>query len=131
MSFGQSISTVFSKYATFSGRARRSEFWYWQLFVALVSALLSILDSALGLQLRDGAAGPGWLGLVFALAVVIPTIAVTFRRLHDTGRSGWWWLLSLICGIGAIILLIFCIVDSKPDNEYGPNPKGAGGLATT
>ncbi|MGD9957532.1 MAG: DUF805 domain-containing protein [Candidatus Nanopelagicales bacterium] len=128
MGFGQAVSTVFSKYATFSGRARRSEYWWWILFSVLVAVVASIADVVLKTNTLEGSGGVklGWIYVIASLALVIPTIAVTFRRLHDTGRSGWWWLLSLVCGIGAIIVLIFCLSDSKPGaNEYGPNPKGA------
>jgi len=128
MSFAESVKTVLSKYATFSGRAQRSEYWWWWLFVAVVAVALSLVDAALGLHVSDakvnGVQVTGLLTLVFGLAVLVPGIAVTFRRLHDTGRSGWWWLLSLLCGIGAIIVFIMCLMDSGPDNEYGPNPKG-------
>ena len=129
MSFTEAVKTVFSKYATFSGRARRSEYWWWWLFVAVVAVILSLIDNAIGLHISDakimGLQVSGLLTLIFGLVTLIPGIAVTFRRLHDTGRSGWWWLLSLLCGIGAIIVFIMCLMDSGPDNEYGPNPKGA------
>lgn len=127
MGFGSAISSVFSKYATFSGRARRSEYWYWILFTVVVGVIAAVADNGLGLKIaKDSSLTYGWVSVVAWLVLLIPTIAVTFRRLHDTGRSGWWWLLSLICGIGAIILLVFCLSDSKPGaNEYGPNPKGA------
>ncbi len=128
MSFAEAVKTVFSKYATFSGRARRSEYWWWWLFVVVVAVILSLIDSAIGLRVSDasvmGVEVYGLLTLIFGLATIIPGIAVTFRRLHDTGRSGWWWLLGLLCGIGAIIVFIMCLMDSGPDNEYGPNPKG-------
>lgn len=128
MSFAEAVKTVFSKYATFSGRARRSEYWWWWLFVAVVAIILSLIDNAIGLHISDakimGLQVTGLLTLIFGLVTLIPGIAVTFRRLHDTGRSGWWWLLSLLCGIGAIIVFIMCLMDSGPDNEYGPNPKG-------
>jgi uncharacterized membrane protein YhaH (DUF805 family) len=128
MSFTEAVKTVFSKYATFSGRARRSEYWWWWLFVAVVAVVLSLIDNAIGLHISDatimGLQVSGLLTLIFGLVTLIPGIAVTFRRLHDTGRSGWWWLLSLLCGIGAIIVFIMCLMDSGPDNEYGPNPKG-------
>lgn len=126
MGFGTAISSVFSKYATFSGRARRSEYWYWVLFTFLVGIVAAVADRGLGLQIaKDSALQYGWISVVVGLALLLPTLAVTFRRLHDTGRSGWWWLLSLLCGIGAIIVLVFCLSDSKPGaNEYGPNPKG-------
>ena len=128
MSFTEAVKTVFSKYATFSGRARRSEYWWWWLFVAVVAVILSLIDNAIGLHISDatimGLQVSGLLTLIFGLVTLIPGIAVTVRRLHDTGRSGWWWLLSLLCGIGAIIVFIMCLMDSGPDNEYGPNPKG-------
>ena len=128
MGFGQAVSTCFQKYVTFSGRARRSEFWWWQLFVILLGAIANIGDSVFGLHYTNSssAAQVGWLGTVVALALVLPSIAVLFRRLHDTGRSGWWWLLSWICCIGYVLLWIFCLTDSTPGtNQYGPNPKGA------
>lgn len=128
MGFGQAVSTVFGKYATFSGRARRSEYWWWILFTVLLGIIANVGDTLLKTNTIEGAGGVkfGWIYVVVAVVLVIPTIAVTFRRLHDTGRSGWWWLLSFVCFIGAVILLIFCLSDSKPgDNEYGPNPKGA------
>lgn len=128
MSFPEAVRTVLSKYATFSGRARRSEYWWWWLFVTVVTVVLSMVDGAIGLHVSDakimGVQVYGLLTLIFGLAVLIPGIAVTFRRLHDTGRSGWWWLLSLLCGVGALIVFIMCLMDSGPDNEYGPNPKG-------
>jgi uncharacterized membrane protein YhaH (DUF805 family) len=130
MSFGQAVSDGFSQYATFSGRSRRSAYWYWVLFVFLGSVVASLLDNLLGITIEGasvaGNDSVGWISLLFAFAVIIPSLAVTFRRLHDTGRSGWWWLFALLCCIGQIIVFIFCLSDSTPgDNEYGPNPKGA------
>lgn len=130
MGFGQAVSTCFSKYATFSGRARRSEFWWWQLFVIIVVLLAAVIDNVAGLQFTKKSStatvSVGWIEAVVELAVLIPSIAVLFRRLHDTGRSGWWWLLSWICCIGTILLWIFCLSDSTPGpNQYGPNPKEA------
>lgn len=106
MGFFAAIKSVMSQYAGFSGRARRSEYWYWVLFTLLWCwiPLLNIL-----------------LGLIF----FIPGLAVAVRRLHDTGRSGWWILISLIPIIGGIVLLIFYCTDSQiGENDYGPNPKG-------
>ena len=124
MSFGQAVSSGFSNYATFSGRSRRRAYWWWALFTFLMYVAAAIIDNVAGLNIGDQ--GVGWVSLVVYLGLFIPTLAVLFRRLHDTGRSGWWWLLSLLCGIGAIILFIFCLMDSTPgDNQYGPNPKGA------
>ena len=124
MGFGQAVASVFGNYATFSGRARRSEYWYWVLFTFLVGVVAAVADQLLGWHISGSNPG-GWLSLAFAVIVAIPSIAVTMRRLHDTGRSGWWWLVSAICGIGAIIVFFFCIGDSNPGaNQYGPNPKG-------
>jgi len=120
----QAVSSVFSKYATFSGRARRSEYWWFVVFSIVVLGIAAGIDSAAGLGFEGQVVG--WVYAVVALVLVIPSIAVTFRRLHDTGRSGWWWLLSLLCGIGGIILLIFCLIPGNPGtNEYGPDPKAA------
>jgi uncharacterized membrane protein YhaH (DUF805 family) len=128
MSFAESIRTVFSKYATFNGRARRSEYWWWWLFVLIGTVVFVLLDNVLSITFTDSfgvsTVTAGWTTLIFALVTLIPGIAVTVRRLHDTGRSGVWWVLSLLCGIGAVILFVMCLMDSGPDNEYGPNPKG-------
>ena len=126
MGFGQAVSTCFQKYVTFSGRARRSEFWWWQLFVILLGVIANVIDSVAGLHFySSNGANVGWVAAIVGVALVLPTIAVLFRRLHDTGRSGWWWVLSWICCIGTILLWIFCLSDSKPGtNQYGPNPKG-------
>lgn len=123
MSFGQAVRTVFSKYATFSGRARRSEYWWWYLFVTLVFVAAGILDAATGLNYGDASYGGGWLSSIAGLALLLPNLAVGVRRLHDTGRTGWWLLIGLIPFIGVIVLLYFFILDSENDNQYGPYPK--------
>jgi uncharacterized membrane protein YhaH (DUF805 family) len=115
---------VLKKYAEFSGRSRRKEYWMFALFNMLIFVVLEIL----GVVLRENALGKVILGLLFiyALAILIPGLAVTVRRLHDTGKSGWMILLGLIPIIGGIIVLVFTVLDSTPGaNEYGPNPKGA------
>ena len=85
-------------------------------------ALAAIIDNLIGITF-DGQS-VGFVSLIVALVLFLPSLAVTFRRLHDTGRSGWWWLLSLVCFIGGIILLVFCLSDGEPSaNQYGPNPK--------
>jgi uncharacterized membrane protein YhaH (DUF805 family) len=126
MDFMTAVRTCFSKYVDFNGRARRSEYWFFVLFGVIVSIVTSILDSILGL---DFGSGSGVLGTVASLALLLPQLAVGARRLHDTGRSGWWQLLGIIPIIGWIILIIWFATDSKPgDNQYGPNPKtGAAG----
>ena len=94
MNFTQAISSGFSNYVNFAGRAIRSEYWYWVLFVIVVSIVASIIDAVLGTTLFNP---------IFSLAVLLPSIAVGVRRLHDLDRSGWWLLLSLIPLIGAIV----------------------------
>ena len=105
------------KYATFSGRARRKEYWMFILFNMLVAFGVNIVDAVLGME--------GLLGGLYSLAVFLPAWAVFTRRMHDIGKSGWWWLLALVPVVGAIVLLVFMCKDSQPgDNAYGPNPKG-------
>ncbi len=110
------------KYATFSGRARRKEYWFFVLFYVLISIVATLIDAMTGSF--DPAMGMGMLGLLVALALLIPSLAVAVRRLHDTDRSGWWLLLCLIPLIGGIWLLVLLCLDSTPgDNRFGPNPK--------
>ncbi|MER6464545.1 DUF805 domain-containing protein [Streptomyces sp. NPDC001288] len=105
------------KYATFSGRARRSEFWLFTLFNGLAVLLAGILDGVLGWGL--------WLTFVYLLFVFVPTLAVAVRRLHDTGRAGWWLLIALI-PFGGIVLLVFDVLEGTSGrNKYGPDPKAA------
>ena len=111
------------KYAVFSGRSRRKEYWFFVLIYVLIAIGLGIIDGVVGTMT---ATGVGILGTVFALALLIPSIAVTVRRLHDTGRTGWWILIGFIPLIGWIVLLVFMLLDSQPGtNNHGPNPKGA------
>jgi len=115
---------VIRNYVGFSGRARRKEYWMFFLFNLIISIVLAIVYGALGLKI-GGEQGAGLLGLVYSLAVLLPGIAVSIRRLHDTGRSGWWLLIALVPFIGFIVLLVFMVLDSQGgNNEYGPNPKG-------
>ena len=117
----QWFTAVLKKYATFSGRARRREYWFFTLFYILIYIALILVDTVTG-SLSGG--GIGLLSGLFALGMLIPSLAVTFRRLHDTNRSGWWILISLIPLIGAIVLLVFMVMDSQPGtNDYGDNPK--------
>jgi uncharacterized membrane protein YhaH (DUF805 family) len=107
---------VLKKYAVFEGRARRREYWMFFLFNFIVALVLGIVDGMLNTL---------FISTIYSLAVIIPSLAVGVRRLHDTGRSGWWWLIAFIPLIGAIVLLVFFVQDSVEDNEYGPNPKRA------
>ncbi len=123
MDFMTAVRTCLSKYVDFSGRARRSEYWYFALFNFLVGIVASILDSILGTGYDDTTGG--LINTVVGLALFLPGLAVAVRRLHDTGRSGWWILLVFAIIIGWIVLLVWLVTDSKGDNQYGPNPKGA------
>ncbi len=133
MSFGQAVSAFFSNYANFRGRTRRSGYWWAALFLVIASLVLWFVDLQLfsGMwpqELLDQGSGP--LSIVFGLAIIIPVLSLGVRRLHDTGRSGWWVLLGLIPLIGSIVLLVFYVQDSQPgENAYGPNPKEAGASA--
>jgi len=114
---------VLKKYTVFSGRAQRAEYWYFVLFNMIVGVALSMIDQATGTL--DPDSGVGLLGGLYSLAVLLPSLAVAVRRLHDTGRSGWWMFILLIPLIGVIALLIFFVQDSQDgSNEYGNNPKG-------
>lgn len=117
---------VIRKYAEFSGRARRKEYWFFTLFNLLAMLLLSFIDGMIGLYSIE--AGVGLLSGIYALGILIPSLAVTVRRLHDTSRSGWWLLIALIPLIGAVVLLVFTVLDSQSgSNQYGPDPKGMDG----
>ena len=112
---------VLRKYAVFDGRARRTEFWLFVLFNGLIVFVLSFIEAIVGIT---PIAGVSILGSLYSLAVFIPSLAVGARRLHDTGRSGWWLLIYIVPLIGAIVLLVFFVQDSQDgDNQYGPNPK--------
>jgi uncharacterized membrane protein YhaH (DUF805 family) len=104
MTFAESIRTCFSKYVDFNGVASRSEFWWFILFLIIVGVVLNIIDQALGTAVLGG---------IFALATILPQLAVGARRLHDTGRSGWWWLIVLVPLIGTIVLIVFWAQPSK------------------
>ena len=121
MSMVEAVKSVFGQYATFTGRARRSEYWYFTLFNFLVSLVISVLWAVI---LR-GEGSLNFLSGIWTLATFVPSLAVSIRRLHDTGKSGWYCLISLIPLAGAIILIVFLATDSQPGtNQYGPNPKG-------
>ena len=110
------------KYADFSGRARRKEYWFFVLFNIIISVVLTVCDVFMGTY--SAAASIGILTGIYTLAVLIPGIAVSVRRLHDTDRSGWWLLIVLVPLIGWIVLLIFMLIDGQPgQNAYGPSPK--------
>ena len=114
---------AFKKYAVFGGRSRRKEYWYFMLFNFVVLIVLGGIDALL--ETLNSGGGVGLLIAIYALASIIPFLAVSVRRLHDIDRSGWWYFITLIPLIGAIVMLVFTLLDSTPgDNRYGPNPKG-------
>lgn len=109
---------VLKKYAVFNGRARRKEYWMFFLLSFIIALLLGFLEGLVG--------SPGILAILYNLAVLIPGIAVSVRRLHDTNRNGWWLIIGVVPLIGTIVLLVFMLQDSKPgQNQYGANPKEA------
>ncbi|MBT4723128.1 DUF805 domain-containing protein [Candidatus Falkowbacteria bacterium] len=113
---------VLKNYAGFSGRARRKEYWMFTLFNIIFAIVAMILDNVLGIAMAEIGYGPLY-GL-YALAMLIPGLAVSVRRLHDVGKSGWMLLIALIPLIGAIWLLVLMLTDSNPgENQYGSNPK--------
>ena len=111
------------RYADFSGRSRRKEYWFFALGVFIVAILLSIIESAVGLSgMIAGAYGP--LTALFFLAIIVPGIAVQVRRFHDQDKSGWWVLIGLIPIIGGIIVLVFMLLEgTRGPNRFGPDPK--------
>ena len=126
MSFQDAVRTCLTqKYADFNGRARRSEFWFWVLFYVIVAVVAGVIDSILGTRTSSGT---GIIGAIAGLALLVPFLAVSSRRLHDTGKTGWltilWFLPTLVT---QIIMIVFWATDSRPDNQYGPNPKGMAG----
>jgi uncharacterized membrane protein YhaH (DUF805 family) len=118
---------VLKKYAVFSGRARRKEYWMFTLWNCVITFALGILNVVLTLATNNSGIGllVVLLLVAYGLAVIVPGLAVTVRRLHDTNHSGAWFFINLIPLIGPIISLVLVCTDSQPgDNQYGPNPKG-------
>jgi uncharacterized membrane protein YhaH (DUF805 family) len=121
----QWYTDVIKKYAVFSGRARRKEFWMFTLFSVIISIIISILDRLFGLTYGSGNTS-GVLSTIYSLAVLLPSIGVGIRRLHDTGRTGWWLLINLVPCIGFIVYIVFAAQEGNAgDNAYGPDPKAA------
>ena len=127
MKFSEALKFFWSNYANFKGRSRRSEYWYIQLFLVVTNLAAAAID----LVLMDGDVdrfiangGGGIVGLIWILATIVPALAVLVRRLHDTGKSGWWALMILLPVAGAIVLLVFTVTDSDGiANKYGVSPK--------
>ena len=118
MNIQTAVKTCFSKYATFSGRASRSEYWFFYLFTIIASIVTWVIDTML---LGYSAENTGAISLIFQIIIILPSIAVGARRLHDIGKSGWWQLLILTL-IGIILLIVwFATIGSSKKNNYG-NP---------
>ena len=112
--FRRQLNLGFSNYVGFSGRASRSEYWYWVLFVIVAEIVTSIIDYVIGYEVTT---------TLFGLAVILPGLAVTFRRLHDLDRSAWWFLIAFIPIVGWIILIIwYCARRTVGQNRFGPDP---------
>ncbi|MBO4898155.1 MAG: DUF805 domain-containing protein [Clostridia bacterium] len=115
---------VIKKYAVFGGRARRKEYWMFVLFNAIASYILSFVDNLAGLTLKLGETPIGILSLIYSLFILLPSLGVCIRRLHDIDKSGWWLLIGLIPIVGWIILLVFyCKEGTAGENQYGADPK--------
>jgi uncharacterized membrane protein YhaH (DUF805 family) len=116
VSFADAVKSVFGQYTNFSGRARRSEYWYFLLFVVLIEVVAFIATAAVAII--------GILIFIAMLGLIVPALAVAVRRMHDTGRSGWFLLCSLIPFVGGLVVLYFAIQPSQPaPNQYGPIPQ--------
>jgi len=117
MNIQESVLTCINKYFDFTGRARRSEYWWFILAVYVVDVILTALGRKIGIF--------NVLASLVSLALLIPSLAVNWRRMHDVGRSGAWFFINFLPIIGNIIYLVFAVQDSQPgSNQYGPNPKG-------
>jgi uncharacterized membrane protein YhaH (DUF805 family) len=115
---------AWKKYAEFSGRSPRKDFWMFILGHIVVAIVLSVIAST-SEQLM-------WVMPLYGLAVLLPALGLAVRRLHDTGHSGWWLLIGLVPLVGSIVLIVFYATDSQPgSNKYGPNPKGVPAPAST
>jgi uncharacterized membrane protein YhaH (DUF805 family) len=115
---------AWKKYADFSGRARRKEYWMFVLGYFIMAIIANIVDSVLGMSgMVGGVYGP--LTALLLLAVIVPGIAAGIRRLHDQDKSGWFMLLGLIPIANIVLLVFFCLEGTKGPNQYGPDPKGS------
>ena len=123
MGFGEAVKSFWSHYSKFKGRSRRSEYWWIQLFLVLTNLAVAAID----LVLMNGDVdrfiangGGGIVGLIWILVTIVPALAVLVRRLHDTGKSGWWALIGFVPLVGGIVLLVLTVLDSDAgENKYG------------
>lgn len=121
MSFTQAIQSAFANFFTLSGRAPRSEYWYFILFCLLGSLALGVIDGVV----FGASLGLAPLSLIFSLVTLVPSIAVAFRRIHDVDKSGWWLLIGLVPFVGWLVLLYFFVQKGTDgDNRFGADPLG-------
>ena len=127
MGFGEAIKSFWSHYSKFKGRSRRSEYWWIQLFLVLTNLAVAAIDLALmngDVDRFIANGGGGIVGLIWILVTIVPALAVLVRRLHDTGKTGWWALIGFVPLIGGIVLLVFTVLDSDSgENKFGESPK--------
>jgi uncharacterized membrane protein YhaH (DUF805 family) len=120
-----SFIRTLQQYAVFRGRAPRRDYWFFMLFYLLISSMLMVIDSIIGRF--DARAGIGLFSGLFTLAMLLPALGVAVRRLHDTGRSGWWLLLGLVPVLGTLVLLVFALQrGTAGPNAHGPDPLATG-----
>lgn len=129
MGFVAAVRSGFRNYANFDGRACRAEYWWWALFALLTYVLSVLIDSAIGTTFGPAMVGQwallGWVTIIVYLVILIPSLAVTIRRLHDADRSGAWWFVNFVPVIGELMFLYFLFVPGTPGpNQYGPPPGG-------
>lgn len=127
MRFGEAVKSFWSNYATFRGRSRRSEYWWIQLFLVITNLAVAAIDLVLmngDIDRFVANGGGGIVGLVWILVTIVPALAVLVRRLHDTGKSGWWALIGFVPLVGGIVLLVFTVLDSDAgENKFGVSPE--------
>ena len=123
ISFAEAVTSCFNKYADFNGRSPRAEYWYFALFNVAVVMVLAVLGAIIGKLFM-------YVYYTYVLAILVPSIAVSIRRMHDIGRSGWWVLISLVPFIGSIWYIVLAALPSQlGPNQYGPNPYGQDTIA--
>ena len=117
MGFGEAVSVCFKKSVVWEGRAPRAEYWWFELAQLLIIVAALIIDQIIG---------TGFIYIIAVIALILPSIAVLIRRLHDTDRSGWWFWIMILSIIGSIVILVFTLIaGDEGDNKYGPNPYGS------
>ncbi|MDE7153923.1 MAG: DUF805 domain-containing protein [Muribaculaceae bacterium] len=123
VSFGEAISRGLSNYCNFEGRASRSEYWWFQLFIFIIGSPFAFIAGFMEGMGSDLYIVPQIIYYLIVLALLLPQLGLFVRRMHDIGKSGWWYFLNFLCCVGPIILLVWEIKDSDPvENEYGPVP---------